>query len=273
MTPLNCFDNIYFKREDESINGSAKDRAIPLQVDSLIAQGFTSAVISSTGNAAISAQHFCSQKDIHLTVFVSPDTPKGKLSLIKSYQTTLKPVSDAIKYSKAHQSYLLRQSTDESALAGYKALGNEIIEQAPDISSVFFPVGSGATLVGVSSALPKNIKVFAVQSAYNCPITKKFDPNFIPEPVNLTDALTAKYVPLKQRVHHILTATGGTGLVVTNQEIKDAQNKLADFGIYCSFEGGLTLAGLLKAKSRFDIGPHPLVIITGTKRWPSLKTI
>lgn len=266
MTPLNCFDDIYFKREDESITGSAKDRAIPQQIDSLIAQGFSSAVISSTGNAAISAQHYCNLKNIPLTVFVSPHTPKSKLSLINNYQTTLKPVSDAIKHSKANKSYLLRQSTDESALVGYSSLGSEIIEQAPDVTSIFFPVGSGTTLVGVSSALPKNVKIFAIQSAYNCPITKALDPVFIPEPINITDALTAKYVPLRPRVHSVLKATGGTGLVVSNQEIMDAQNKLESFGVHCSYEGGLTLAGLLKAKNLFNIGPKPLVIITGTKR-------
>ncbi|MFA5895187.1 MAG: PLP-dependent lyase/thiolase [Candidatus Shapirobacteria bacterium] len=266
MTPLNCFDDIYFKREDLSITGSAKDRAIPFQIESLITQGFTQAVISSTGNAAISAQYFCDQKNIHLTVFVSPNTSEAKLSLLKNFQVSLKPVSDAIKYAKANNSYLLRQSTDESALIGYGDLGKEILEQVPNISSIFFPVGSGATLVGVAQVMPKNVKVFAIQSAFNCPITKSFDPSYVTETINLTDALTAKFVPLKPRVHNILKSTGGTGLVVTNQEIKSAQTKLESYGIQSSYEGGLTLAGLIKAKNNFDIGKKPVVIITGTKR-------
>jgi len=266
MTPLNCFNNIYFKREDLSVTGSAKDRAIPHQIETLVSQGFTSAVISSTGNAAISAQYFCSQKNISLTVFVSPKTPTSKLSQIKNYQTTPKPISDSIKYAKANNCYLLRQSTDQSALDGYGVLGKEILGQLPNVSSIFFPVGSGATLVGVASVLPKNIKIFAVQSAYNCPITKSFDPNVAPEITNQTDALSAKFVPLKPQVHQLLKDSDGTGLVITNQEIISAQSELESFGVSCSYEGGLTLAGLLKAKQNYDIGPKPLVVITGTKR-------
>lgn len=266
MTPLNCFEDIYFKREDISQTGSAKDRAIPHQINSLVSNGFNSAVISSTGNAAISAQYYCTQKNISLTVFVSPNTPKEKLALIKNYRISLKPVSDAIKFSKANNSYLLRQSTDEAALKGYSELGREVIEQLPDITSIFFPVGSGATLVGVSSVLPTKVKVFAIQSAFNCPITKEFSPHFTPESKNLTDALTAKFVPLKPRVRSIIKNSGGSGLVITNKEIIDAQQKLESYGINSSNEGGLALAGLLKTKKGFDIGDKPLVIITGTKR-------
>ena len=36
MTPLVKIDNLYFKREDLNPTGSAKDRAIPLQIENLI---------------------------------------------------------------------------------------------------------------------------------------------------------------------------------------------------------------------------------------------
>ena len=36
MTSLEFIDNFYFKREDQNITGSAKDRAIPLQIENLI---------------------------------------------------------------------------------------------------------------------------------------------------------------------------------------------------------------------------------------------
>lgn len=266
MTPLNCFDDIYFKREDTSTTGSAKDRAIPSQIEKLISLGYTSAVISSTGNAAISAQHFCQQKNIKLTIFVSPSTSPSKIAKLTDYRVTPKPVSDAIKYSKSHNSYLLRQSTDESALTGYQSLGTELLDQLPDVSSIFFPVGSGATLVGATRNLPKNIKVFAVQSAYNCPITRDYCEAYTPEDTNLVDALTAKFVPLKRDVARIIDQTGGSGLVASNQEITSSQKLLANNGFNCSPEGGLALAGLLQAKRKFDIGKKPVVIITGTQR-------
>jgi threonine dehydratase len=266
MTPLHLFDNIYFKREDLSITGSAKDRAVSEQIKNLLSQNFNSAVISSTGNAAISAQYYCEQNNIKLTIFVSPHTDINKLKHLKNYQISNKPISDSIKFSKQHGSYLLRQSTDDSAIHGYSSMGDELTSQLPQVSSVFFPVSSGATLVGTSTKLPASVKIFAVQSAYNCPISKNFFPSYQAETVNLTDALTAKYVPLKNKVIGITTTSGGGGIIVSNQEILSAQKTLENFGIKSSFEGALALAGLSKSKVNFDIGAHPVVIISGAKR-------
>ena len=72
MTPLQNINSIYFKREDLNPTGSAKDRALQQQLKKLLRLGYKNAVISSTGNAAISAAHFCHQEGINLTVFVSP---------------------------------------------------------------------------------------------------------------------------------------------------------------------------------------------------------
>jgi len=57
-TDLIKLDDFYIKREDLNPTGSAKDRALFYQVNNLQKLGFTNAVISSTGNAAISASYF-----------------------------------------------------------------------------------------------------------------------------------------------------------------------------------------------------------------------
>ena len=88
-TPLIKIDNLYFKREDKNVTGSAKDRAIPLQIVNLIKKNYTQAVISSTGNAAISAAYFCQQKAIDLTIFLSPKISPQKLSLIKQFPSEI----------------------------------------------------------------------------------------------------------------------------------------------------------------------------------------
>jgi len=84
-TPLVKIDNLYLKREDLNLTGSAKDRAIVFQIENLKKQGFNQAVISSTGNAAISAAYFCQKANIKLTVFLSPDVNLHKLEIIKKY--------------------------------------------------------------------------------------------------------------------------------------------------------------------------------------------
>ena len=102
-TPLVQLDNFYLKREDQNITGSAKDRSLPFQIENLKKNGFNQAVISSTGNAAISAAYFCHQENIKLTIFLSPHISPEKLNLLKKYDHEIilshQPISDAVKFS------------------------------------------------------------------------------------------------------------------------------------------------------------------------------
>lgn len=263
MTPLQKIDYYYFKREDQNITGSAKDRAIISQIANLQKNNFQTAVISSTGNAAISASHFCQQAKIPLTVFVSDNINPKKLALIKAKTIiSSKPISDAIKFSKNNNSYLLRQSTDPSALLGYQQIGHEILKQLPQVTSIFVPVGSGTTLLGIAQSIPRNIKIFAVQSEFNPTITSHFDLRQFSPTVNLTDALTVKYLPLKNQILKIITS----GITVANSDLIKSQHWLKEHNLNVSPETALTLAGAQYAQTLFDIGQFPLIIVTGAKR-------
>ncbi|MGI5841419.1 MAG: PLP-dependent lyase/thiolase [Patescibacteria group bacterium] len=271
MTPLNQINQIYLKREDQNPTGSAKDRAIVKQIKNLIANKYDRAVISSTGNAAISAIHYCQKFNIPLTIFLSPKVQTAKLNIIKKLCPHIifsqKPISDAFKFSKINNSYYLRQSTDLSAQEGYQNISRELLEQLPQVSSIFVPVGSGTTLLGISRTLPSKTKIFAVQPASHCPISSVFDSNYKPENITVTDALSVKSLPLKTQLISTIKKTGGQGIVVQNQQVIDALSYLNQNNILSSAEGALAYAGLQKALSqKIDIGSYPVVLITGTKR-------
>jgi threonine dehydratase len=198
--------------------------------------------------------------------FISPQTNPAKLALLTNFETTLKPISDAFKYAKKNNAYFLRQSTDPIALLGYQQIGEEIISELPQTTSVFIPVGSGTTLLGISQKLPSNVKIFAVQPANFNPIASVFDSNFIPENSSLTDALGVKLLPLKTKVIAVINQSNGSGLVIQNQDIQTTLNNLHQNNISTSAEGAMALGAVTKAKNRFDIGNFPVVILTGTKR-------
>lgn len=263
MTPLVKVGNFYLKREDQNLTGSAKDRAISYQVDQLQKNNVKSAVISSSGNAAISAAYFCRQHQINLTIFVSPKINPHKLSLLKNEQiiSSDTPIKDAFLFAKKNGVFFLRQSTDPNALLGYQQIGAEINQQLPQITSLFIPVGSGTTLLGISQTL--KTKIFAIQPASHAPISSHFDTSFQPETDTITDALSVKLLPLKSRVISVVFS----GLVVQNQNVINAVGHLQKNNIITSPEGALALAGLFKAKlSKIDIGDFPIVLLTGTKR-------
>lgn len=270
-TPLIKLGNIYLKREDLNKTGSAKDRAMIFQVENLKKHGFKSAVISSTGNAAISASYFCKLNQITLTIFVSPKINKNKLALLKINNDkvffTDQPISESVKFSKKNHAYLLRQSTDPSALIGYQEIGKEITLEIPQITSLFVPTGSGTTLLGTSQALNPSVKIYAIQPASNCPLSKYFDSNFKPETENVTDALSAKYLPLKSQIITTIKNSNGTGLIVQNSDILEAQKILKTNKIETSYEGALAFAGYQKAvKNNLNMGNYPVILLTGCQR-------
>jgi len=270
-TPLIKLGDIYLKREDLNQTGSAKDRAIQKQIEHIKKLGLKKAVISSTGNAAISAAHFCSQNQIDLSIFLSPKINPAKLTIINKYPChinfSLKPISDAIKFSKFKKAYLLRQSTDPYALIGYQEISREIIKQLPQITSIFIPVGSGTTLLGISQVLPKSVKIFAIQSSSNCPLSKIFDKSYKPENKLITDALSVKFLPQKTEIISAIKKSNGSGLVIQNKEIIKNNIFLKIKKINTSLEGVLAFSGYLKAKkNNFKIGDFPLILLTGAKR-------
>lgn len=266
MTPLQQFDSVFLKREDLNETGSAKDRALSLQIQNLISQGYKSAVISSTGNAAISAQHYCQLSKISLTIFVSPNASKTKLKLLRQFTVSARPISAAVKFSKVNHAYLLRQSTDPVALLGYQQIGRELLLQLPKISSLFVPVGSGTTLLGISQTLPPNVKIFAVQPASFSPIASHFDQSFISETSSLTDALGVKYLPLKKQLLGAINQSRGGGVVVQNEAVNHTQNFLIKNQIITSPEGALALAGYQKIAVTQNLGAFPVILLTGAKR-------
>ena len=265
MTPLTKIDNLYFKREDLNPTGSAKDRALPYQIQNLFDNNFKSAVISSTGNAAISASFYCQKANIPLTIFVSPNINKNKLALIKgNIISSLKPISDAIKFSKSNNSYLLRQSTDHSAQVGYGQIAKEILSELSQITSLFVPVGSGTTLLGIAKILPTNVKIFAVQPASNPTICSAFNPDYTLESETITDALSVKYLPLKKEIIDEIKKHNGSGIIVKNSDTLNCLDYIKQFN--ASPESALTLAAFYQAQKNFDIGDYPVIVLTGTDR-------
>jgi threonine dehydratase len=204
-----------------------------------------------------------------LTIFVSPKVNQNKLKLL-DYSAVIKshtPVSDAFKYAKDTNSFYLRQSTDPIAQKAYSIVGEEINSQLPTCTSIFLPVGSGSTLVGIAQKLAPQIKIFSVQPASHAPISSKFDHNFTPEIISITDALSVKYLPLKSKVVQSIISSNGSGLVIQDDQVILAHKWLKDHDINTSPEGALALAGFYKAQQTgLDVGDCPLIILTGTNR-------
>lgn len=269
-TPLVVIDGIYFKCEFKNPSGSHKDRGFAIQIAKLKKARIRTAVISSSGNAAISAATYCKFAGIKLTVFVSPQINKNKLAVLEKLDCeiikTKKSVSDAVRYAKENNAYNLRQSQDPIAPVGYESIATEIVKRiTPD--AVFIPVSSGTSLVGIAAGFKKQncqVQIHAVQTDVVHPIVGLFDLDFKKtNGKSLADAIVAKYTPREDEVVKIIKQTGGSGWVIGNAEMKLGRLWLLEHKLDCSYEGAAALAALWKAEKKGYKSRNPVCILTG----------
>jgi threonine synthase len=166
-TPLEKVGDFWLKREDLSPTGSHKFRSLIYQLSYLKSKNILKAVLSSSGNAAISASHYAKTAGIQLFTFLSDKTPPEKLAAIQTANLipniSSKPLRLA-KYAIKHFSLPdLRPSQDKNAEIGFETLGFELFEQNPGIQNIFSFATSFASLEGIQKAYGKLLEMGEIQ--------------------------------------------------------------------------------------------------------------
>lgn len=269
-TELKKIKEIYFKCEYQNPTGAVKDRGMAYQISKAFQKHFQKAVISSSGNAAISASNYCNLAGIKLYVFVSTKINPKKLTILKKQKCNLflteKPISSAFKFAKENNATDLRGSKDPNAYYGFSTIAFELIKEAPEIDAVFIPVSSGTTMVGIVSGFKKMGKYPAfhiIQTEFVHPIASIFDNDFQKRDSSLADAIVAKFTPRESNIVDLIRISKGFGWVISDKEILIAHKWLRSNNLECSYEGAATLSGLWKAKLRGYKYKNPVCILTG----------
>lgn len=271
-TPCEKHDGIYFKYEFANPTGSVKDRGVAFQISVAHAKGMKKAVISSSGNAAISAASYCTAAHIELHIFLSSHVNKQKLHLINQKNSfviqTAKPIRESMRFAHENHAYNLRQSKDPQAVFGFSTLGLELKDYT-DIDAIFIPVSSGTTVVGLWVGLQKlhfSPAIHIVQTETIHPISKEFDTDFVEQKKSIADGIVAKVTDRRQDVIKIVKKSGGSGWIVNDRQILKASDWLHEKKIPAGFEAAATLAALWKAQEKKWEFKNPLCILTGLWR-------
>lgn len=171
FTPLEKVGEWLVKREDYSITGSHKFRALAFQLSCLLAEKIERAVLSSSGNAAIAAAKILPHSaNLKLFTFLSRRTPPEKLAALEFSKNFVPILSDRplrmAKYATKHFKLRdLRPSQDRNAVIGFRSLGFEIFEQNPKIENIFSFATSCASVRGMAEAFEILVKLGAVAKA------------------------------------------------------------------------------------------------------------
>lgn len=280
-TQLTTIEQIFLKREDTNPTGSVKDRGIPLQIETAMRQGHTHFVLSSSGNAAISAAAFCSELALELKVFVSPSANPDKIKVLEAYacdlKSTEKPLTESLAFAEETGAYHLRQATDPIATIGYHTIAHELVEQLEitENTALFIPVSSGTAFVGIyegfselmqKGTIQKLPTLHAVQTQKIHPIVSAFDTDFVRKSTSIVDAIVPPMdPPRKGQVQKIIRDTNSSGWVTMDTEVLETSQWLQEKGIDTSYEGALALAGYRKAQRKGLEIAQPIILLTGKK--------
>ncbi|MBN2015527.1 pyridoxal-phosphate dependent enzyme [Candidatus Dojkabacteria bacterium] len=287
-------EKIYLKREDLNPTGSFKDRSLAFQLSVHFQEGREEFVISSTGNAAISAISYAKLFKCKLHVFVSKNIPADKLlrlldisnisdfdhSALQKEETyelqkdnlklyfSARPKSDSVKFSNAYNIIHLRGSNDDLATIGYKTISYELVQEIKATDAIIIACSSGTSTVGIYQGFvdlgmtPPPIHI--VQTTKVNTMASNFDRDFKKSDTSLASAISDRVALRKDQIIGIVSRTGGSGWVIDDEEIMTCQMLLAqNCEITTSFDSSLTLAGLIKAlKNDWQI-LRPVLILSG----------
>ena len=243
---------------------------------------------ASTGNAASALAAVCAAAEKQAVIFVPASAPRAKLAQMILYGAQLIPVAgsydDAFRLSleyTAEEGGLNRNTAYHPlTIEGKKTAGLEIFAQnglkAPDV--IVIPVGDGVILHGVYkafsdlraagliTALPRFL---CVQADRSDAIHRYFSTGVYADataPDTFADSISVRTPSNALMARRVLLESGGTSVIVSDQEICDAQRLLAQTtGVFAEPAAAAAIAGLGRAKEAGWIDPEECVValITG----------
>ena len=277
---------VYLKREDLHQYGSHKGRSIPLMIKTYAKDGIREFVISSSGNAALAAIRIIAQhnknnpsKKINLTIFVGKNILNDKLNTLEQDVRSLKsevqliqvprPKQTALQYEKEHGAKLLRQSTDDLALAGYKELADEL-NKIKNLQAIFIPASSGTTAQAMGEAfqtLGQDPQIHIVQSQACHPIVDyvRNTKETLSISPSIASAIVDRVAHRKEAVANIIVRSKGGAWMVSDDEIREAIKLVKQTtSVNISPNSALSIAGLKKAVvSGFSFSAPVVCLVTG----------
>ena len=282
-------NHLYFKREDQNLTGSLKDRSLAYQVSLAKQNNKKELLISTSGNAGIAAAAYCQKAGIKLYIFISPETEKAKITEMQKYNPIIIKSKRAIRFanylSAKYKIENLRPSTNDSSIEGFKSIAFEVVENLGEVDAIFTFVTSGSSFVGIGRAykyllknkeIKKMPKLYAVQGGNifsvaggnksgipvsegdigQCRLQGRNHHNAgdIPECRLQVGKLGIKNTRRKKEILELIKLSGGNGIYVSDSEIQKAENILEKNNIYTSLEGCASFAGIIKAneKNKFN---------------------
>jgi cysteine synthase A len=179
-TPLIKIGNVYAKLESVNPSGSIKDRVALEIVEAAEREGKLkkggTIVEASSGNTGISLAMIAAVKGYRMIVVMPENMSEERVQMMKAFGAELvltsksgslkEAIEKAEDMAKSPGTFLARQFSNPNNVRAQEKTGEEILREIGAADAVVAGVGTGGTLMGVSSVLKKanpGLKVIAVE--------------------------------------------------------------------------------------------------------------
>jgi len=170
-----CGTNVYLKREDLQPVHSFKLRGAYNKISQLTPAELKKGVIAaSAGNHAQGVALSAKKLNVSALIVMPRTTPAIKVEAVKSYGAEVELVGD--NYSEAYDycqqrirdtgRTFVHPFDDPLVIAGQGTVGREILEQLPEVTHIFVPVGGGGLIAGIAQyvkQLQPAVKIIGVE--------------------------------------------------------------------------------------------------------------
>ncbi len=276
------FDNLFFKCESENPTGSFKDRGTTVEISKALEFGSSEIVCASTGNMGASVSAYAAAANIKAHIILPSDTPDIKIAQIKSHGAKIHRVCGDFNAAEVEASKLFRKrgwylmGDYPYRGEGEKSVGFEIADEI-NADYIISPIGNGTLIYGIWKGLKefKNVKLtkklpilIGIQSRGCNPVVNAFKKEmaFIKpvKPRTIAGAIACGNPLDGLKALQALRESNGIVESVTDSEILKSKAYLAQKeGVFAEPAGAVTLAGLIKLKSRLKKNSKIVLIVSG----------
>jgi threonine dehydratase len=157
--------NLLFKREECNELGSFKWRGALPALQRFREQGAVTVVTASTGNHGAATAWAARRLGMQAVVYTPGGASQEKLGLIEALGARIRLVGSdfdeakeqARTYAEAAKLPFFEDGAEPVQYEGYARIGEEICDQCERPGAVVVPVGNGALIVGVGSAVKRRL--------------------------------------------------------------------------------------------------------------------
>jgi len=281
--------SILFKNECQNPTWSFKDRGTVVGIQHAISLGYKRIGTVSTGNMAVSVAAYGAKAGLATFILVKADLPPEKLHPIAIYHPILIRVDGdygelyfrSLEVGRQNNIYFINSDVP-FRVEGSKTIAFEICEQmnfeVPDYVAV--PTSSGGNIRGIlkgfeefklSGLINQVPKMICAQASgcspiYNAYINNEENISRIDHPYTIAQAIANPYPPSGNEVLRKIKENGGIIVAVTDEEILQAQKRLAQEGIFGQPASAVPLAAVKKLRKENYLTKNDSVvcIVTGS---------